>query len=92
MELPSDLKVNGQFYMHLTVREGGAPLHLALLDFYHDSFGLDRVVLRDETNKLTKAELADYVGGAGKQKLENILIVRVDGIIEEISSTFNSEG
>lgn len=69
--------------MHLSVREGGHHLHSALLDFYTRSFGLDRVILRDEGNLLPKPVVADCLAGPKSINLKEVLLVRADGVIEE---------
>ncbi|MGL4321856.1 MAG: hypothetical protein ACRCS3_13430 [Paracoccaceae bacterium] len=84
MQIPADLKINDEHFLHLTVREGGAALHSALLEFYIQSFGLDRVVLRDEAGRLDRVVLADLVGGMPEGNLRAVLRIGADGVVEDI--------
>jgi hypothetical protein len=86
MQIPGDLKINGEHFLHLTVREGGAALHSVLLEFYAQSFGLERAVLRDESGRLDRVILADLVGGASKAGLRAVLWIGADGVVEDIRS------
>jgi hypothetical protein len=86
MQIPADLKINGEHFLHLTVREGGAALHSALLEFYAQSCGLERVVLRDEGGRLDRVVLADLVGGMPREGLRAVLRIGADGVVEDIRS------
>jgi hypothetical protein len=86
MQIPADLMINGEHFLHLTVREGAAALHSALLEFYTQSCGLERVVLRDEGGRLDRVVLADLVGGMRHAELRTVLRIGADGVVEDIRS------
>ena len=84
MQLPADMRVNGEDFMHLSVREGATELHLALLDFYARSFDLERVALRDESSRLPRGAVANLLAGPSARGLEAVLLIREDGSVEDL--------
>lgn len=93
MEIPADMRVNGEDFVHITVRQGNEELHLALLEHYEQVLGLDRVILRDEQKLLSKTAIANALRSEEVQKVDTILVIGPGGAISDIRhSDFHNEG
>ncbi|MGH1368580.1 MAG: hypothetical protein ACRBCL_08175 [Maritimibacter sp.] len=84
MEVPADMRVNGEDFVHINVLQGNDELHLALLDHYGRAFGLDRVILRDQQELLSKTPLENALQSEEFQKLNAILLIGPEGGVTDI--------
>ncbi|WP_141134369.1 hypothetical protein [Jannaschia aquimarina] len=80
------MRVNDKPFLHLSIRTGTPRLHIALLEFYAETFNLERAVMRDEGAVLSKEALADMIGSRMVPGIKALILNRGDGTIEDIRS------
>jgi hypothetical protein len=86
MELPADLSVNGKPFVHLALSQGDITLHAALLEFYADAFGLDRVILRDTTGRISRVDLVDCFSARKSNTIKELIWLGPEKQVFELQS------